>query len=66
MEDGKIRQRFSFSFVKLEIVLKNPTPEKKNANLWQTRSVGIRAMKFETARILFLGDVFYAAAVVVA
>ena len=31
-----------------------------------TRRVGLRAMKFETARILFLGDVFDAAAVVVA
>ena len=31
-----------------------------------TRRVGLRVMKFETARILFLGDAFDAAAVVVA
>ena len=30
------------------------------------RRVGIRAMKFETARILFLGEVFAAVAVFVA
>ena len=30
----------------------------KIANIWQIKGVGIRVMKFETARILFLGDVF--------
>ena len=37
-----------FFFVKLDIVLYNSTPE-KITNLWQTRRVGIRAMKSETA-----------------
>ena len=35
------------------------------ANIWQMRGAGIRAMKFETARIYFLVDVFDAVAVVV-
>ena len=38
----------------------------KIANLWQTRIFRIRAMKFETTRIVFLGEVFAAVAVVVA
>ena len=40
------------------------THEKIN-NLWQTRRVLIRAMKFETAWILFLGEVFAAVAVLI-
>ena len=38
----------------------------KNRQPMTTRRVGIRAMKFETARILFLGEVFAAVAVFVA
>ena len=34
----------------------------KIANIWHIKGVGIRAMKFETARIHFLGDVFAAVA----
>ena len=42
------------------------TPE-KIANIWQIKRVGIRAMKFITARIRhFLGDSLAAIAVVVA
>ena len=65
MEDGNSRQRFSFPFVKLDIVPYNSTPE-KTTNLWQTRRVGKRATEFETAWIHFLGDLFAAVAVVVA
>ena len=48
---------FFFSFVNLETVLENSTP-KKFANIWRIKRVGIGAMKFETARIHFLGDDF--------
>ena len=33
--------------------------------IWQIKRAGIRAMKFEAARICFLGDVFAAVAVAV-
>ena len=65
MEDGNTRQDFLFSFVKLDIIFWNPTPE-KIANLWQTRKVWIRAMKSETAQIPYLGEVFSGVVVVVA
>ena len=38
----------------------------KTPDWWQTRRVEIRAMKFKTAQILFLGDVFAAVEVVFA
>ena len=38
----------------------------KFANIWQIEQAGVRAMKFETAQMSFLSDVFAAVAVVVA
>ena len=58
MKDVKIRQRFSFSFCELSYSLLELTAEKIAINIWQIIRVGIRAIKFETARIHFLGDVF--------
>ena len=40
--------------------------KKKIANISQIKRAGIRKMKFETAQIHFLGDVFAAVAVLVA
>ena len=64
MKDVKIRQRFSFSFCELGYSLLELTAEKIAINIWQIIRVGIRAIKLETARIHFLGDVFVVAAVV--
>ena len=64
MKDVKIRQRFSFSFCELSYSLLELTAEKIAINIWQIIRVGIRAIKFETAQIHFLGDVFAVAAVV--
>ena len=64
MKDVKIRQRFSFSFCELSYSLLELTAEKIAINIWQIIRVGIRAIKFETARIHFLGDIFAVAAVV--
>ena len=65
MEDRNTWQLFSFSFVKLDAVLYNSTPE-NIANTWQSKRVAIRAMKFEAARIQFSGDVLAAVAIIVA
>ena len=46
---------FLFLSVNLGVAVKNSTREK-------IANIGIRAMKFETARIHFLGDVFAAVA----
>ena len=56
MEEVNTRQLFLFLFVNLETVLQNSAPE-KIANLCQIKGVGVRAIKFETARIHSLGDV---------
>ena len=53
MKDVKIRQRFSFSFCELGYSLLELTAEKIAINIWQIIRVGIRAIKFETARIHF-------------
>ena len=50
MEKVNTRQRFFFLLVNLDTALQNSYP-KKMANIWQIKGVGIRAMKFETARI---------------
>ena len=64
MVNVNIRQRFPFFFGELRY-----SPLEFNSwkivNSWQIKRVGIRAMKFEGARIHFLGDVFSAVAVVV-
>ena len=65
MEDVNTRQRFSFSFSELR-----DTPLEFNSrnivNIWQIKRVEIGAMKFQTLRIHFLGDVFAAVSFVVA
>ena len=50
---------FFFFFVNLDAVLKKSTPE-EIVNIWQIKRVGKRAMKFETARIPLLRDIFVA------
>ena len=65
MEDVNTKQRFSFCFFELTY-----SPLEFNswkiANILQIKGVWIRVMKFETAQIHFLDDVFAAVAVVVA
>ena len=54
---------FSF-FLNLDLVLENSIPE-KFAYFWQINRNGIFAMRFETARTVFVSIVFAAVAVVV-
>ena len=48
---------FLFLFLKFDTAFKNSTPA-KCANIWRIERVGIKAIKFEVARIHFLSDVF--------
>ena len=65
MEDVNTRKRFSFSFCELT---DNPLEfnSRKIVNIWQIKSVEIRATKFKTTQIHFLDVVFTPVAVVVA
>ena len=55
---------FFFLWTQFNTVLYSSTPE-KIINIWQIKRVGIiRAMKFETGGIRFLGDVISAIAIV--
>ena len=68
MEDVNTQDNdFFFSFCELShSPLEFNSWKKKIANISQIKRAGIRKMKFETAQIHFLGDVFAAVAVLVA
>ena len=66
MEEENTRQFFTFSLCELSYGPLESNSCKKIANILQIKRFGIRAMKFEKARIHFLGEVFVAVAVVVA
>ena len=67
MKDVNPRKRFSFFFGELTYSpLEFNSWIKKIATIWKIKRVGIRTMKFQTARIHFLSDVFSAAAAAVA
>ena len=65
VEDGNTRQQLSFSFPELWYSSLEFNSEKNRQFLKKLR-VGIRAMKFEAARIHFSGEIFAAVAVFVA
>ena len=66
-EKTENERKVSFSFCELRYVLyRIQLLKKKNTNIWRIKGVAIRAVKFEAARIHFLGDVCDAVAVVVA
>ena len=60
------KERFLFLFVNVDTFFIEFNSWKKNTNIWRIKGVAIRAVKFEAARIHFLGDVFDAVAVFVA
>ena len=60
------KERFLFLFVNVDTFFLEFNSWKKNTNIWRIKGVAIRAVKFEAARIRFLGDVFDAVAVFVA
>ena len=57
VEDMNVRQRFSLLFRKLWYS-RTIQFQKKNANIWKIKTVGMTAMTFETVRIHFLGEDF--------
>ena len=59
------QRKVSFSFVNVDTSFIVFNSWEKNTNIWRIKGVAIRAVKFEAARIHFLGDVFDAVAVFV-
>ena len=67
MEDVNTRQRLSFSFPELLYTLLEFNSGKKLPTFDELNEMaGISAIKFETARLHFVSDVFVAVAVLVA